>query len=170
MHLLSMLRAEGAEVTVCDTNEAAVREAVEKYHAVAATIDTIYDVPCDIFAPCAVGQTVNPSTLQRLNCQIIAGAANNQLSDTSVYSTIESRSILYCPDFVINSGGVICVGAELAPGGPNTPWIREKVDGIYATTALVLNQAKQRGRFTEEVAIELAKERIAAAKMAKKKQ
>jgi leucine dehydrogenase len=124
----------------------------------------LYDEPCDIFAPCAIGQTVNPATLARLKCHVIAGAANNQLSDPSVYELIRSKGILYCPDFAVNSGGVICVGAELAEGGPNTTWIREKVEAIYATTAQVLDESKRRGRFTEEVAIELAKERISAAK------
>jgi glutamate dehydrogenase/leucine dehydrogenase len=81
-----------------------------------------------------------------------------------VYEDLQKREILYCPDFVVNSGGVICVGAELASGGPDTAWIKEKVELIYNTTCQVLDQSKARGRFTEEVAIELAKERIAAAK------
>ena len=167
MYLLEQLVAEGAVVTVCDTNKAAVQEAVSRFGAKAVEPHQIYDQPCDIFAPCAIGQTVNRDTLPRLTCSIIAGAANNQLSDASVYPLIEARKIVYCPDFAVNSGGVICVGAELAPGGPDRSWIRSKVEAIYATTAQVLDEAKKRGRSTEVVAIELAKERISAAKSRK---
>jgi glutamate dehydrogenase/leucine dehydrogenase len=81
-----------------------------------------------------------------------------------VYGTITERDILYCPDFAINSGGVICVAAERMEGGPKREWIENKVAGIYDTTARVLDESKRRGRFTEEVAVELAKERITEAK------
>jgi leucine dehydrogenase len=164
MHLLEFLVKEGATVTVCDTNDAALKEASSKYGAAVVATDAIYDVPSDIFSPCAIGQTVNPGTIARLSSKIIVGAANNQLSDRAVYGDIEKKGILYCPDFAVNSGGVICVGAERAPGGPNTAWIKEKVELIYNTTCQVLDQSKARGKFTEEVAVELAKERIAAAR------
>jgi leucine dehydrogenase len=164
MYLLGHLTEEGAEVTVTDTNETNLREAASRYNAKVVAPDAIYDVPCDIFAPCAIGQIVNASTLQRLSCRVIAGAANNQLPDSSVYSTITKRGILYCPDFVINSGGVICVASEVAASGPNTDWIQSKVEGIYDTTRLVLDESARRNKFTEHVAVELAKEVIQAAK------
>ena len=164
MYLLKYLTEAGAIVTVCDTNEANLKEASSKYNAVVVAPEAIYDVACDIFAPCAVGQTVNAQTLQRLTCKIIAGAANNQLPDRSVYSTITERGILYCPDFVINSGGVIGVCAEVAARGQNTEWIQAKVNDIYVTTSKVLDEASRRKRFSEEVAVELAKEVITAAK------
>jgi leucine dehydrogenase len=151
-------------VTVADTSEANLAEASSKYGAKVASTDAIYDVPCDIFAPCAVGQTINQTTVPRLSCKIVAGAANNQLPDRSVYSTINEKGILYCPDFVINSGGVICVCAEVAARRQNTEWISSKVNDIYATTSRVLDESSRRNRFTEEVAIELAKEVINGAK------
>jgi len=167
MHILKKLRDHGAEVVVCDTHDSSVQEAISKYGATGVTPDGIYEVPCDVYAPCAVGQTINPTTLQRLDCKIIAGAANNQISDPSVYPLIQKRNILYCPDFVINSGGIICVAGEIAPEGWNRQWVTEKVEGIFATTCKVLEESEKRGKFPEEVAIELAKERIAAARRAK---
>lgn len=164
MYLLKHLSEAGAIVTVSDTNEGNLKEAVSKYDAAVAAPDAIYDVPCDIFAPCAVGQTINSQTLPRLSCKVIAGAANNQLPDRSVYSIIAERGILYCPDFVINSGGVICVCAEVTGRAGDTEWIRSKVNGIYETTSRVLDEASRRKRFTEEVAVELAKEVIQSAK------
>lgn len=168
MYLVELLAKEGAIVTVTDTHEVLLKRAASEFNATVVAPDAIYDVPCDIFSPCAIGQTVNASTLKRLKCSIIAGAANNQLSDRSVYETIKSKKILYCPDFVVNSGGVICVCAELAEGGPNIEWIKERVDAIYHTTVKVLDESKRQARFTEEVAIDLAKERIAVAKMGRK--
>lgn len=167
MYLVEHLTKAGAKVTVADTVDGNSKTAAERYGATVVNPEAIYDVPCDIFSPCAIGQTVNPNTLKRLSCSIIAGAANNQLSDPSVYSLLKERGILYCPDFAINSGGVICVGAELADGGPSIPWIQGKVDGIYKTTAQVLDEARRSGRDTEVVAIELAKQRIAEAKRQK---
>lgn len=164
MYLLKHLAEAGAVVTVCDTNEANVKEAASKYGAQVVTPDAIYDVPSDIFAPCAVGQTINAQTLPRLSCKVIAGAANNQLTDRSVYKYITERGILYCPDFVINSGGVICVCAEVTGRSGDTKWIQTKVNDIYATTSKVLDEASRRDKFTEEVSIELAKEVIQAAK------
>ena len=167
MYILEELRQHGADVAVCDTHDSSVQEAVSKYGATATTPDGIYDVACDVYAPCAVGQTINPKTLQRLDCKIIAGAANNQISDPSVYPLIQKRNILYCPDFVINSGGIICVAGEMGDQGWDEKWVKEKVAQIFQTTCKVLNEAEKRGKFTEEVAIQLAKERIAAAKRAK---
>lgn len=164
MYLLKHLTEAGAVVTVCDTNNANLQEASSKYNAAVVAPEAIYDVACDIFAPCAVGQTINPQTLPRLSCKIIAGAANNQLTDRSMYSSITARGILFCPDFVINSGGVICVCAEVAARGRNNEWVQSKVNDIYETTSRVLDEASRRNKFTEEVAVELAKEVIKAAK------
>lgn len=164
MYLVELLAKAGAKVIVCDTHESALQKAVADFGAEVVSLERIYDVPCDIFSPCAVGQTVNSETIKRLSCSIIAGAANNQLPDKSLYAAITDKGITYCPDFAINSGGVICVSAEVASRSHDTAWITEKVQGIFGTTTKVLEEARRRGRFTEEVAVELAKERLAAAK------
>jgi leucine dehydrogenase len=159
-YLTGHLVQAGAVVTVCDTNERAVEAMRQQYNVAVVPPDNIYDVSCDVFAPCAVGQTVNEVTIQRLDCAVIAGAANNQLSDRSVYEILRKREILYCPDFAINSGGVICVGAEINPGGWKESWVEELVSRIPETTAKVLDRAAATGKFPDVVAIELAQERI----------
>ncbi len=168
MHLVELLAKEGALITVSDPHEETLRLASSKYGAAVVPVDAIYDVPCDIFSPCAIGQTINANSIPRLSCSIVAGAANNQLPDSSVYRLLESKNIIYCPDFAINSGGVICVSVEVAGGGLGVPWIQKHVEGIFDTTTKVLEESKRRGRFAEEVAIELAKERIAASKSRKR--
>ncbi|MFO0416488.1 MAG: Glu/Leu/Phe/Val family dehydrogenase [Pseudomonadota bacterium] len=164
MYLVENLVKAGAVVTVTDTNPALIAEAKQRFKVESVAPEAIYDVDCDIFAPCAIGQTINPQTLPRLKCKIIAGAANNQLSDKGVYTLLRERSIVYCPDFAINSGGVICVCAELSKDGPSQAWVQQRVDGIYDTTANILEQSSRTGSDSEAVAYELAKERIAAAK------
>lgn len=167
MYALKYLQEAGAKVTVCDTNESLLTEASQKYGANIVDKDAIYDVECDIYAPCAVGQTVNQSTIGRLKCDIIAGAANNQLSDSTIYKEITSRKILYCPDFVINAGGVINCASEYQPGGWNEAWTAAKVDRIFDTIHNVLTRSEKENKFSEVVALEMARERIAEKKAGK---
>jgi leucine dehydrogenase len=69
----------------------------------------IFDVECDIFAPCALGAILNDETIPRLRCEIVAGGANNQLAGDSNGQALLDRGILYAPDFMINAGGLINV-------------------------------------------------------------
>ena len=124
--------------------------------------DAIYDVPADIYSPCAIGQTVRTDTIERLSCKIICGGANNQIIDNTTYPLIEKKNILYCPDFVINAGGVINVGAEYVSGGWKEDWVRGKVDAIYGNTKRVLDESKKRQKFPEIVALEIAREIVDA--------
>jgi leucine dehydrogenase len=168
MYLLKHLKDEGAVVTVCDTNDLSVERAKREFGVQAVSTEQIYDVACDIYSPCAVGQTVNPSTIARLKCEMIIGAANNQLLDSSMHKAIEDRKIMYCPDFVVNAGGVISVGGEYIPGGWNINWTTNKVENIYNTTHRIIEESGKRKKFPEVVAIELAQERIRQAEETKK--
>ena len=160
MPLLRKLREAGARVVVADTNEQSLREAVAKYQAEVLTLDQIYSADCDVFAPCAIGQTVNHQTIPQLKCKVVCGAANNQLPDSSVYELLRQKNIVYCPDFAVNAGGVISVGAELRPGGWSEAWVSSKVRGIADTIRLILTDAAKSSRPTEELALELARKRI----------
>jgi len=160
LFLVELLKGAGAKTTVCDVREENVRKAKSEYGVDVVTPETIYDVDCDVFSPNAIGQTINPDTIKRIKAPIIAGGANNQLLDSSLYKSINDRNILYCPDFVINAGGVISVGAEYNPGGWKESWVVPKVDNIYNTVHRVQDESEKRGKFPEVVAIELAKERI----------
>lgn len=158
--LVERLKEAGAKVTACDVREENIRKTRAEFGVEVVPPDAIYDVECDVFSPNAIGQTVNPDTIKRIKASIIAGGANNQLLDSSLYKTILDRKILYCPDFVINAGGVISVGAEYNQGGWKESWVVPKVDNIYNTVHTVLDESEKRDRFPEVVAIELAKERI----------
>lgn len=168
MYLIEHLVKAGAQVWVSDTNREALDIAKSRFGAEIVDVEKIYDLPMDVFSPCAIGQTVNHDTLKRLNCKVIAGAANNQLTDPSVYKTIEDKKIMYCPDFVINGGGVISVAGEYNDGGWKESWVAQKVDNIFNTIHKVAEESEKRKAFPEVVALELAKERVKAAEEAKR--
>ena len=145
LFLVEMLKKAGCQVSVSDTKEEHINEVREKFDVEVVSVDQIYDIDCDVYAPCAIGQTVNPDTIPRLKCDIIGGAANNQLLDSSVYPMLNDKGIMYLPDFVINSGGVISVGGEYVEGGWNETWVTEKVKNIYNTTHLIMDESEKRG-------------------------
>ena len=129
-HLTGYLVQEGAKVFGCDIDEDA-REQARQLGVEIVPPDQIFDVECDIFAPCALGAVLNEQTIPRLKCQIVAGAANNQLADDARDSALlEERGILYAPDFVINAGGLINVYNELL-GGYNRERALRMTRGIY---------------------------------------
>lgn len=167
-YLVEHLLAAGAMCSICDTDLGSIARVKDRFPTVEVVdLPGAYDTPCDIFAPCAIGQTVNPSSLGRLSCDIIAGGANNQLSGAEVYPILAERGFLYCPDFIINAGGVTSIAGEFIAGGWQASWVEQKVDGIYETVIEVLREADLRGNPTEVVAIAMAKERVQSARISK---
>jgi leucine dehydrogenase len=163
-YLAEHLIKAGAKLTVCDVSSKNVEEISKKFKVNVVSSEEIYSVPCDIYSPNAIGQTVNKDTLKTLKCSIIAGAANNQLSDASVYEMIKEKNIVYCPDFVINAGGVINCASESRKEGWSESWTRDKVNNIYNTIHQVLSRAEKENKFPEIIALQIAKERISGAK------
>ena len=153
-HLLE----EGASLVATDVYEGAVEKAREMGARVVPPED-IYDVPCDIFSPCALGGVLNGRTIPRLRCRIIAGGANNQLLDDEDGSDLHRRGILYAPDYVINSGGVINIACEL-DGAYRAERAREMTKRIYETMERVLHIASREEIPTARAADRLAEERI----------
>lgn len=154
------LAKEGAILTVCDVNQDAVDKAVKELGATAVSIDDIYDVDMDIFAPCALGATVNDATLQRIGAKVIAGSANNQLATPAHDKIVQDMGILYAPDYVINAGGVIHVCSEAS--AMSTEETAARVRAIYDTLDRIFTRAKAENRPTGEIADEMAREILAA--------
>ena len=113
MEFVKLLKERGAKIFVTDINKALVDKAVTEYGAEAVGLDEIYDVPADVYSPCALGATVNEQTLPRLKAKVICGAANNQLATTAIGDEVEKRGILYAPDYAVNAGGVMNVSLEI---------------------------------------------------------
>ncbi len=128
-NLCRHLHEEGAKLIVTDINKEAVQRAVEEFGAKAVNPEEIYNVDCDIFAPCALGAVINDETIPQIKAKVIAGAANNQLKETRHGDLIHELGISYAPDYVINAGGVINVADELY--GYNAERAMKKVELIY---------------------------------------
>lgn len=152
------LHEEGAQLIVTDINKEAVNRAVEEFGAKAVDPDDIYSVDCDIYAPCALGATINDETIPQLKAKVIAGAANNQLKENRHGDKIHEMGIVYTPDYVINAGGVINVADELY--GYNKDRAMKKVEGLYDTVTRIFDIARRDSIPTYVAANRLAEERI----------
>lgn len=160
VNLCNYLHEEGAKLVVTDINEERVRYAVEHFNAEAVGVNDIYDVPCDIFSPNALGGVINDDTVSRLKCRVVAGAANNQLLAPRHGDALAKTQIAYVPDYIINAGGVIHVADELI--GFNRERVRKKVENIYNTVINVFKIAEREGIASYQAADRLAEERIRA--------
>jgi leucine dehydrogenase len=159
-YLMQHLHAEGARLIVTDIDEEKVKRAVQEFGARPVPPDAIYDQEADIYAPCALGATINDDTLPRLKVQIIAGGANNQLAEDRHGDELERRGILYAPDYVINGGGVINVYGELHRWPVERA--KKKAGEIYETLLRIFDISKRERMPTYRAADRLAEQRIAA--------
>jgi leucine dehydrogenase len=170
-YLADKLHAAGAKLIITDVNEAALRAVANRTGAMVVKPDEIYDAQADIFAPCALGGAVNAETLDRLKGRAIVGAANNQLASPEIGREVFKRGLVYAPDYVVNAGGIINVASEvraLNSGGAYDPaWVESKVARIAETLGEILDRSAADRRPTDEIALEIARARIAAAQGAR---
>lgn len=161
MHLVEYLVKENAKVFITDISEEKVKTIAKKYNVNTVGMDKIYDLEMDIYAPCALGATLNNDTIPKLKCTIIAGAANNQLKDETVHGyMLMDRRITYAPDFLINAGGLINVYNEYL-GNYNRENTYRKAEEIYDTCLNILSLSEKEKITSQEAAIHLAERRIA---------
>ncbi len=166
-NLVQRLIEAGAKVYVTDIYPDKVKKAVlEGAQEVAS--DEIYDVECDVFAPCALGAVINDGTVPRLRCKIVCGSANNQLHEPKHGKALAERGILYAPDFIANGGGVTNVADELHPGGYNSSRAVAKINKIYDIQMKIFEIAKEKGVETSEAADLYAEERLHRALLQKR--
>jgi len=161
--LVEHLVDEGAQVIISDISQDRLEEVRSKYGVSIYKGNDLYSEPMDIYAPCALGATVNDDTIYKLQAKIVAGAANNQLAEENKHGKIlQDRGIVYAPDFLINAGGIINVYAELE--NYDRQEIMRKTENIYNTTLEILDNAKEHNITTHIAALNIAKERIATRK------
>jgi leucine dehydrogenase len=157
-YLCQNLAAEGARLVVTDIDEERVRRAVQEFGATAVGTDEIYGVEADVYAPSALGATINDDTLKVLKVDIVAGAANNVLKEERHGDELHRRGILYAPDYVINAGGLINVYGELHQWTPERSM--RKAGEIYTTLLRIFKLAESEGVATHVAADRLAERRI----------
>ena len=156
--LCDYLHKAGARLSVTDIDRNALRQAEREFGAAVVGPDEIYDLDCDLFAPCALGAVVNDATLPRLKCAIVAGSANNVLDEERHGAALRRAGILYAPDYVINAGGLIDV-ARFALGF-DIEAARARLHRIDDTLTEIFARAEAEDRPTGDVADSIAEERF----------
>ena len=162
MHLVDMLMKENAQVSISDIFQDRLETITKKHNVNVVDPEKVYDADMDIYAPCALGATVNSDTLNRLKCSVIAGAANNQLADEVVHGqAVMDKGMIYAPDFLINAGGLINCYSEVQ-GAYNREQAMSQAENIYNTTLEIIKVSQERKIPTYLAANNLAEQRIAA--------
>jgi len=158
-YLVEHLVAEGAHVWISDVYEPSIQKLLSRFPQLqVCPADQVSTADIDIYAPCALGATLNAQSIADLRCALVAGGANNQLATDEDMQRLMDRSIAYAPDFVINAGGLINVYAEIKR--LDREWALQKTRGIYDQTLAIFEQAAQDRVSTNEAAVRLAHQRL----------
>ena len=159
-HLIDHLIKDGATVFISDIYEDRIKKITTKHKVEVVDPDKVYDADVDIYAPCALGATLNDETIPRLKCSVIAGAANNQLKDEVKNGLdLKNKGIIYAPDYLINAGGVINCYIELE--GYNRERAMRSTEVIFDKTMEIHERAQKNNITTHQAANQMAEERIA---------
>ena len=159
--LIDLLAGADAKLAVSDIDPDRAEAVAERTGAELAAAGDAFDVHCDVFSPCATGAVLNASTIPRLRCRIVAGAANNQLGEPEDAQRLTDAGILYAPDYVVNAGGVLhLAGYERLGWTPDE--MAARLEGIGATLQEIFFQAEREGLTTEAAARRVATDRIAS--------
>ncbi len=159
-HLAGFLIADGASVVGADVNADNLQRAIDVHGIDVVDPARILTEQADVLAPCAMGAVLTQESIDALRVGIVAGAANNQLADELQANHLWDRGILYCPDFLINAGGIIDVYHQRMGSGRDT--MREHVERIETNLQEILYRSDRAARSPHLVAEELAEEYLAA--------
>jgi leucine dehydrogenase len=159
--LAELILAEGGKLIIADAFEKFTQPFRGRDNCEFVGYEDIYESECEVFSPCAIGAILNDNTVPRLKAKIIAGCANNQLLDESRHAfMLQERGVLYCPDYVINAGGLINVAEELNIGGYREERSLMMIKTIAASMKTIFERATRDGITTAEAARRLAEERL----------
>lgn len=157
-HLCKELHGLGAKLTVADVDPLKSERAEREFGAAIVPLDALFGSECDVLAPCALGSALNDTTIPKLRCKIVAGAANNQLAEPRHGDDLMQRGILYAPDYAINAGGLINVATELE--GYDAAKSRARVTKIFETIYEIAERAESAMKPTHIIADMMAEERL----------
>jgi leucine dehydrogenase len=160
MHIAEYLFWAGADLIVADPSPLKIQKAVNNYNAKPVALNEITTSICDVFVPCALGGVIHSRNISSLRCKAIAGCANNQLDRPEDAELLRKRGILYAPDFVINSGGLLNVAGELLEAGYNSRFVINKVYEIFDRLMAIYEIAEKNDVSTHSAACSLAEYRV----------
>jgi leucine dehydrogenase len=156
--LAAHLHELGVKLTVADINAASVEQAVKAFGATVVTPASIHKVPCDVFAPCALGAVINDNSIGELQTHIVAGAANNQLAHSYHGQLLHEKGILYATDYVINAGGLVYAASKYLHTSEQL--VSQQIDGIHTSLLVIFGRSLRENRPTNEIADTLAQEKL----------
>jgi valine dehydrogenase (NAD+) len=160
--LVGHLVDEGAKITAADVSDAAVARVAELPGVAIVGIDDVLEADADIVSPNALGAVLSEHSIPRLSAPVVCGGANNQLATLQDAERLRDAGVLYCPDYVVNAGGLINVADELHPNGHSPERARRRADHIPATLTSILEVARDERLTTEDAAEAVAERRLAA--------
>ena len=162
--LARLLARDGAQLTLADADEARAEALAGELGAAHVAADQIMGTSCDVFSPNALGAILGDEGIARLDCQIVAGGANNQLARPEHGPALAARGILYAPDYVINAGGIISVTLEYLARETGAPCdineVRKRLRQIPERLTHIWQVAESEGRSSDQVADAMAQKLI----------
>ena len=156
--LARQLASAGACVGVADVDDRRARSLVDEIGGVLVAPEAVVEWPCDVLAPCATARVLSCGNVPALGARIVAGGANDVLTERRCASHLAARGITYVPDFLVNAGGVVHIHALRSGWGSDK--LEESVRAIGDRVRAVLVEADSTRRTSIDVAEELASERI----------
>jgi leucine dehydrogenase len=160
--LCKELAGQGAKLSVADVDPLKAERAHRDFDATVVPLEQIFDVPCDVVSPCALGSALNDATIPKIRAKIVAGAANNQLAEPRHGDDLHARGILYAPDYAINAGGLINVAQEVL--GYDAKLAKDKTMKLYDTIWDIAERSAKLHAPTYRVTDIIVEEKLAAAR------
>jgi leucine dehydrogenase len=157
-YLCRELHEAGATISCADVDALKAERAQREFGAKIVPLDQIFAVPCDVFAPCALGSALNDKTIPELKAPIVAGAANNQLAEPRHGDDLFARGILYAPDYAINAGGLVNVAQEVV--GYDAAVSRAKTMKIFDTIVEIAERSQKTNVPTYRIADSMVEEKL----------
>jgi leucine dehydrogenase len=163
--LIARLVEAGAEVLFSDLDAMRVDRARDEFGLLFVHPDDVYDMPCDIFSPCALGGVLNERTIPRLKCRAVAGGANNQLEGDEDAEQLRRRQILYAPDFAVNIGGAMAITGMESMGWSQEEAEMRVIGAVTESLERIFDLAESDGITTLEAGRRIAEVRLAEGKV-----
>lgn len=157
-NLSKHLHKAGAKLYVYDIHQPFLDRAIDEFNATAITDREVFTKEADVYAPCALGATLNSETIPALNVKVVCGGANNQLQDATHGRQLRQRGILYAPDYVVNQGGLVCVWYETHKKPEHL--IYQHIDALKDTLTEVFALSEEEHLSTAEAANRIAEKRF----------